>query len=80
MRTTEQRTSQMYEIMLLNTAQDQNKLESSCGTGFFVLALLPYLGIIRMTVIDLMLNLVLGFVKNLLKIWKRLGYLNKANL
>ena len=78
MRTTEQHRNQMYEIMSCNTTQGQYKLESSYETRFSVLAF-P-LDTIRMTVIDPMHNLFLGPVKNLLKIWKELGYLNKANL
>lgn len=66
--------------MSSNTAQERYKLESSYGTRFFVLAFLPYFDTIRMTVTDSMQNLFLVSVKNLLKIWKELGYLNKANL
>lgn len=66
--------------MSSNTTQERYKLESSYGTRFFVLAFLPYFDTIRMTVIDSIHNLFLGSVKNLLKIWKELGYLNKANL
>ena len=77
-RTTEQHRNQMHEIMSCNTTQGQYKLESSYETRFSVLAF-P-LDTIRMTVIDPMHNLFLGSVKNLLKIWKELGYLNKANL
>ena len=80
MRTTEQHRNQMYEIMSCNTVQKRYKLESSYETRFSVLAFLPYFDTIRMTVIDPMHNLFLGSVKNLLKIWKELGYLNKANL
>ena len=80
MRTTEQHRNQEHEIMSSNTTQERYKLESSYGTRFFVLAFLPYFDTIRMTVIDSIHNLFLGSVKNLLKIWKELGYLNKANL
>lgn len=70
----------MHEIMSYNTAQDQYKLKSRYGTRFSVLAFLPYLDTIHMSVIDPMHNLFLGSVKNLSKIWKELGYLNKENL
>lgn len=80
MRTTEQRRNQMYEITSCNTARDQYKLQSSYGARFSVLVFQTFFDTTRMTVIDPMHNSFLGSVKNLFKTWKKLRYLNMANL
>ena len=64
------------EIIQSDTAGLQEKLESSYGTRYSVLAELPYYDTVRMTIIDFFL----GTSKKILTIWKELGYLNKASL
>ena len=70
----------MLQIVSAKNLQDQQKLESKLGTRFSFIAFLSYYDTIKMTVIDHMRNLFLGTAKYILKIWKKLGYLNKNKL
>ena len=70
----------MCKLVPGNIDQMQNKLKSEFGTRFSVLALLPCFDTIKMIVIDPMHNLFLGPAKQLLKMWKELGYLDRGNL
>ena len=70
----------MSEILDCTTGQDREKLESEYGTRFPVLAELPYFDTVRMSIVDPMHNLYLGTAKNILKIWKERGYLQKNEL
>ena len=70
----------MSEILDCTIGQDREKLDSEYGTRFSVLAELPYLDTVRMSVVDQMHNLYLGTAKNILKIWKEVGYLQKNEL
>ena len=70
----------MSEILDCTTGQDREKLESEYGTRFSVLAELPYSDTVRMSIVDTMHNLYLGTAKNILKIWKEPGYLQKNEL
>ena len=79
-RTTEQHRAQMEEILLCNTVQDRERLESLYGTRFSVFAYLPYFDTVRMSIIDPMHNLFLGTSKKILKVWKELGFLDKPVL
>ena len=78
--TKEQHKDQRCKIVSANTGQMQNNLESEFGTHFSVLALLSHFDTTKMTVIDPMHNLFLGYAKRLLKMWKELRYLDRANL
>ena len=79
-RTTIEHREQMSETLDCTTGQDREKLESEYGTRFSVLAELPHFDTVRMSIVDPMHNLYLGTVKNILKIWKERGYLQKNEL
>jgi len=67
----------MSQILDCTSAGDQERLESTYGTRFSVLAELPYFDTIRMSPIDPMHNLFMGTAKLMTKIWKESGLINR---
>eukprot|EP00111_Clytia_hemisphaerica_P009347 TCONS_00027435-protein len=75
-RTNEGHRRQMEEIKRAETIGEKQRLESLYGTRYSVLTELPYVDLIKMSVVDPMHNLFLGTSKLMIKIWKENGYLD----
>ncbi|XP_048254385.1 uncharacterized protein LOC125381544 [Haliotis rufescens] len=79
-RTHEKHIREIRHITSARTKTDREALASSYGTRYSVLSELPYLDLIKMSVVDPMHNLFLGTSKHMLHVWRDTGVLTDKNL